>query len=100
MVDFKGNSFILKLYPPLQNTAKGVYSAKGGNILEYQTEAKALPKIRHSHTSSTLALQGGETLQHKQKKERTPPLESLDHNVTLEKEIVMNCNKQFIKHAG
>jgi hypothetical protein len=68
--------------------------------LEYQAKAKALPKIRHSCPSSTLALQGGETLQHKQKKEKTPPLESLDHDVAAKKKIMMNHKKQFINHAS
>ncbi len=77
-----------------------MYLAKGGNILEYRAKAKALPKIRHSCPSSTLVLQGKETLQHKWKKKRTPPLESLDHNLAPKKEIVMNHKKRFIKHAN
>jgi hypothetical protein len=80
--------------------SRGEYLAKGGNILEYQAKAKALPKIRHSRPSSTLALQGGETLQHKQKKERTPPLESLDHDVATKRKNMMNHKKKFIKHAS
>lgn len=92
-MDFEKNSLTSKLYPPLRNVAKGMYLAKGGNILEYRAKAKALPKIRHSCPSSTLVLQGKETLQHKWKKKRTPPLESLDHNLAPKKEIVMNHKK-------
>jgi len=56
VVDFEGNFFTLKLYPPLQNTTKGVYLAKGGNILESKAKAEALPKVKHNCPSSTLAL--------------------------------------------
>jgi hypothetical protein len=41
-MDFEGNCFKLKLYPPLKNVAKGVYLVKGGNILEYRVKANAL----------------------------------------------------------
>jgi hypothetical protein len=34
-VDFEGIPLTLKLYPPLRNATKGVYLAKGRNILEY-----------------------------------------------------------------
>jgi hypothetical protein len=55
-MDFEKNSLTSKLYPPLRNVAKGMYLAKGGNILEYRAKANTLPKIKHSHPSSTLAL--------------------------------------------
>jgi hypothetical protein len=55
VVDFEGIPFTLKLYPPLQNATKGVYLAKGGNILEYRAK-NTLHKIKHIHHSLTLTL--------------------------------------------
>jgi hypothetical protein len=45
----------LEVIPTIMKHIRGVHLAKGGNILEYEAKAKALPKIRHSHPSSTLA---------------------------------------------
>ncbi len=39
VMDFERNPFKFKLYPPLRNTTKGVYIAKGQNILEYKAKA-------------------------------------------------------------
>jgi hypothetical protein len=55
-MDFEGNPFKLKLYPPLKNAVEGVYLVKGGNILEYKAKANALLKPRSSHPSTTLTL--------------------------------------------
>ncbi len=56
VVDFKRNILKLKLYPPLRNITKGVYLAKGGNIIEYRTKTNALSKLKINHPLITLAL--------------------------------------------
>jgi hypothetical protein len=55
-MDFEGNPFKLKLYPPLRNIIEGVYLVKGGNTLEYKAMANTLSKPRNSRPSTTLAL--------------------------------------------
>jgi hypothetical protein len=55
LVDFEGNPFKLKLYPPLRNAMEGVLFAKGGNILEHKANVNALSKPR-SYLSTTLVL--------------------------------------------
>jgi hypothetical protein len=55
-VNFKKNHLKLKLYPPLRNLAKGVYLAKGGNIIAYRAKTNALSKLRSNHLSTTLVL--------------------------------------------
>jgi hypothetical protein len=55
-VDFERNPLKLKLYPSLKNAMKGVYFAKGGNILEYKAKANALSKLKSTHPSNTLIL--------------------------------------------
>jgi hypothetical protein len=74
VVDSKGNPLKLKLYPPLRNATKGVYLAKGGNILEYRVKANALLKPKNSRPLITLVLQLVQTSEHKHK-EKTPPLD-------------------------
>ncbi len=56
VVDFERNPLKPKLYLPLRNAMKGVYLAKGGNILEYKAKINALSKPRSNHPSTTLAL--------------------------------------------
>jgi hypothetical protein len=72
-VDFKWNPLKLKLYPPLRNIAKGVYLAKGGNILEYKVKVNALSKPRSGRPSTTLDLQPIQKFEHKRKKEKPHP---------------------------
>jgi hypothetical protein len=93
---FKGNILELKLYPPLRNVAKGVYLAKGGNILNYRVKANALLKPRNSHLLTTLALQPIQKSEQKCKKEKTLPLEIHDK---VRKDVVVH-KKHFTKHGG
>jgi hypothetical protein len=96
-VDFEGNPFKLKFYSPLKNTTKGVYLAKGGNILEYKVKANALSNTRSSHLSTTLALHLIQKSKHKRKKEKTPPLEI--HN-EVQKDFILVRKKCFTEHGG
>jgi hypothetical protein len=96
-MDFERNPFKLKLYPPLRNTAKGVYIAKGGNILEYRANANALSKPRNSRPSITLALKLVQTYKHKRKKEKTLPL---DIRNKVRKDFVVVRKKCLTKHGG
>ncbi len=97
VVDFEGNPFKLKLYPPLKNATEGVYLAKGENILEYKVKTNALSKPRNSCPSITLALQPIQTFEHKCKKEKTPPLDICDK---VQKEFVVVHKKRLMKHGG
>jgi hypothetical protein len=47
-MDFEGNLFKLKLYPPLRNATEGVYIVKGGNTLEYRAKVNALLKPKNN----------------------------------------------------
>jgi len=95
-VDSKGNPLKLKLYPPLKNAVKGVYLAKGGNILEYRVKANALLKPRSNHPSTTLALQPVQNSKHKHKKEKTMPL---DIHKKVQEDFVLVHKKYLMKHG-
>jgi hypothetical protein len=96
-VDFKGNLFKLKLYPPSRNIAKGVYLAKGGNIPKYRVKVNTLSKPRSDRPLITLALQPIQKFGHKCKKEITPPLEIRDE---VQEDFVCVYKKCFTKHGG
>jgi hypothetical protein len=94
-MDYKGNLLKLKLYPTLRNTTEVVHLAKGGNILEYRAKVNALVKPRSSHLSTTLALQGIQTSEHKQ--EKTLPLGI--HN-EVQKEFIVVCKNCITEYGG
>jgi hypothetical protein len=96
VVDSERNPFKLKLYPPLRNATKGVYLAKGGNILEYRVKANALLKPKSGRPSITLVLQLVQTSKHKCK-EKTPPLDIHDE---IQEEFVVVHKKHSMKHGG
>jgi hypothetical protein len=96
-VDFEKNPLEFKLCPPLRNIMEGVHLAKGGNILEYNAKVDALSKLRHNRPSSTLALQGVQTFEHKRNKEKTT---SLDIHEEVPKEFMVVHKKRFTRHGG
>ncbi len=54
-MDSEGNPFKLKLYSPLKNTTKGVYLAKGGNILEGECIVEAKEQSPFNYISFTIS---------------------------------------------
>jgi hypothetical protein len=69
---------------------EGVHLAKGGNLFEYKAKVNALSKLRHNRPSSTLALQGVQTFEHKQNKET---MTSLDIHKEVPKEFMVDRKK-------
>jgi len=96
-MDSERNPLKLKLYPPLKNATKGVYFAKGQNIFEYKAKANALSKPRSCHPLTTLALQLVQKFEHKQKKEKTLPLEICNK---VQEGFVLVRKKCLTKHGG
>jgi len=96
-VDFEGNTFELKLYPPLRNVEKGVYLVKGGNILDYRAKANALSKPRSSRLSTTLVLQPVQKSKHKHKEDKNTPLEIRNK---VQKYFVVVHKKHFTNHGS
>jgi hypothetical protein len=103
VVDSEWNILKLKLYPPLKNTIKDVYIAKGGNILEYRAKANALSKPRGNHPSTTLVLHPEQTSEHKCKKEKASPSQICDEGqeefVVFHKKCLMKPRGQAIKQV-
>jgi len=89
--------FHIQVVPNIKNIMEGVHCARGGNILEYLVKKNALSKPRHNHLSSTLTLQGVQTLQHKRKTKISPPLEIC--NVVQDKKFMVVYKKELMKHA-
>jgi hypothetical protein len=79
VVDDNGNRLTFKLYLPLKNIVEGDILTKGGNVLEYKAKLKALlkPKCNCPAIMKIVPL-----MQHKRKKEKSPPLESFDDDVS------------------
>jgi hypothetical protein len=76
---------------------KGVYIAKGGNILEYRTKANAFSKPKSNHPLTTLVLQLVQMFKHKLKKEETLPLEIYNK---VQEELVFAYKKCLTKHGS
>jgi len=76
---------------------KGVYIAKGGNVLEYRTKVNAFSKPKSNHPLTTLVLQLVQMFKHKLKKEETPPLEICNK---VQEEFVVACKKCLTKHGS
>jgi hypothetical protein len=88
VIDDNKNQLTFKLYSPLKHLIEGIILAKGGNVLEYRAKLEASSKPMRNHITIMKTVP---PMQQKKKKEKNPPLDSIDHNVRDATKHGLNC---------